>query len=324
MSFIDAVLVVFILAVAGWIIYSFLFRRKGACAGCTACTCGKDGEKACGEPACSPAGSPDKAGPDGKALIRLAVVSVCVLFVSTSAWAGHPLVTDDAGTLGKGKAQVEIGTQLWRHKDVVDATTTDKSEGGEVAASVGIGLHDRVDLVIGVPYVWQSLDTNDAFVSRADGIGDVNLDIKWRFFEHEGWGLALKPGITFPTGDENQGLGDGRTSYRLFLIGSRELGPVALHANMGYLRSPNGAGNHQDLWHASLAAEYEFVKDWKLMADVGASRNPTPGDGTHPAYALGGVAYAVTEKIRLDGGIKFGLNKAETDITYLFGVTFQF
>ncbi len=197
---------------------------------------------------------------------------------------------------------MEIGSQLWYHKNVADAVTTDKSEGGEIAASVSVGLHDRVDLVMAVPYVWQSVETNDALVSRESGIGDINLDVKWRFFEQEGWGLALKPGITFPTGNEDKGLGDGRTSYRLFLIGSRELGPVALHANLGYLRTSNNEGNHQDLWHASLAAEYEVVKDWKLMADIGVSRNPTPGDDTHPAYALGGVAYAVTEKIRLDGG----------------------
>jgi hypothetical protein len=295
MSLIHAVLVVFILTVNGLIFPGFLSRRAGVGAGCGV-----------------------------KKPLLLAVISVCVLFASTTAWAGHPLVTDDAGTLGRGKAQVEIGSQLWYHKNVADAVTTDKSEGGEIAASVSVGLHDRVDLVMAVPYVWQSVETNDALVSRESGIGDINLDVKWRFFEQEGWGLALKPGITFPTGNEDKGLGDGRTSYRLFLIGSRELGPVALHANLGYLRTSNNEGNHQDLWHASLAAEYEVVKDWKLMADIGVSRNPTPGDDTHPAYALGGVAYAVTEKIRLDGGVKFGLNKAETDITYLFGITFLF
>ena len=82
-------------------------------------------------------------------------------------------------------------------------------------------------------------------------------------------GNLLKPG--------NQPINAKQKQYPLFLIGSKELGPVALHANLGYLRTPNDAGNHEDLWHASLAAEYEVVKDLKLMADIGASRNPTPG-----------------------------------------------
>jgi hypothetical protein len=246
-------------------------------------------------------------------------------FMMTSvAFAGHPLVTDDAGTVGKGKGQIEIGSQVWHHKEAVDATTTDKMEGGEIAPVITLGLHDRVDLVAAVPYQWQSLETNGTRVSRADGLADVGLDIKWRFFDHDGWGLALKPGVSLPTGNEDQGLGSGQTAYRLFFITTKELGPLACHLNLGYIRNENNIGDNQDIWHASFAAEYEVVKNLKVMANVGTERNPVADSSTHPAFALGGVAYTLSERISVDGGVKFGLNKTETDITYLFGMTIKF
>jgi hypothetical protein len=35
----------------------------------------------------------------------------------------------------------------------------------------------------------------------------MRLDLKRRFFEKNGWGPALKPGITLPTGDAGKGPG---------------------------------------------------------------------------------------------------------------------
>lgn len=309
MSFTDVMLMVAILALAGWVFYLSFLKKKGACAGCTSSTCGK-------------ATTSRRSGQ--KDLIRLAGVLAGIFFLSSSAYANRPLVTDDAGTVGKGKGQVEIGAQTWHHKEAVNDATTNKSDGGEIAPVITIGLHDQMDLVATIPYQWRSLETNGTRVSRANGIGDAGLDLKWRFFDHDGWGLALKPGISFPTGDESQELGSGRTAYRLFFITSKELGSVACHVNLGYIRSENNTGDNQDLWHASLAAEYEVSKTFKIMGNIGATRNPTSGSGTHPAFALGGLAYLLSERISVDGGIKFGLNKAETDVTYLFGMTFKF
>jgi len=40
--------------------------------------------------------------------------------------------------------------------------------------------------------------------------------------------------------------------------------------------------------------------------------------------ALGGVSYAISERITVDGGVKFGLNDAATDVSHLFGITLKF
>lgn len=260
-------------------------------------------------------------------MIRLAmavIVLLGALLASPAAYAVHPLITDDAGTVGKGKGQVEIGSQIWRHKDSGDEFSTNRYDGGETAMVMTLGLHDRIDLAVAVPYLWWSMETNGNRISSADGISDTILAIKWRFFDSDGWGLALRPGVVLATGDEERDLGSGRTAYHLFFITSKEIGPVACHLNLGYIRNENNAGDHQDIWHTSLAGEYEVIKNLKIVANIGTTRNPASDSVTHPGFALGGIVYAISDRISVDGGVKVGLNKAETAITYLFGITVKF
>ncbi|KQC10382.1 MAG: hypothetical protein APR62_01895 [Smithella sp. SDB] len=255
---------------------------------------------------------------------RLILSMAGFFLMTTVAFAGHPLVTDDTGTQGKGRGQVEVGLSLFKDKDEADEMTTFKAEGGDMAVGVTIGLLDSLDIVMGLPYAWYSLDENDSQIGRESGISDISFDVKWRFFDKNGWSLALKPGLSLPTGDEDRGLGAGRTSYRLFLIGTKEFESVAFHVNGGYIRNENNFEERQDIWHASVAAEVEVINDLKLMANAGMERNPDPSSDNHPAFALGGIAYDVSEKITLDAGIKYGLTSTETDWTALTGLTIRF
>ncbi len=253
------------------------------------------------------------------------VLSVMGFFMMTSiAAAGHPLVTEDTGTHGKGKGHVEVGVSFFNDKDKIDETTTFKTEGGEATVWITVGLLDNLDIVLSVPYAWYTLDENNARVARANGISDITFDVKWRFFEKNGWSLALKPGVSLPAGDKDKGLGAGQVGYRLFLVGSKEFEPFAVHVNAGYIRNENNADEHRNIWHASLAAEYEVIKNLKLLANIGVERNPVSGSSDHPAFALGGVLYNLSERITVDAGIKFGLTSPETDWTYLAGLTIKF
>ncbi len=257
--------------------------------------------------------------------MKKAVLSVLGLFLmTTSAFAGHPLVTDDTGTQGKGKGQVEVGFSYFYDKDNVDELTTFKAEGGDVGVGVTIGLLDSLDVVVGLPYAWYSVRENDVRIEHEDGISDITFDVKWRFFEKDGWSLALKPGVSLPSGDEDKGLGAGRVSYRMFFIGTKEFEPAALHVSVGYIRNENNADERKDIWHASVACEVEVIKDLKLLANVGMARSPSTASDNHPAFALGGISYNVSEKITIDAGVKYGLTAPETDWTYLAGITLRF
>jgi hypothetical protein len=246
-----------------------------------------------------------------------------LLLIACPSWAAHPLITDDTGTQGKGKYQLELNGQYDRDKEEEGGISV-KSTGGQGAATLSYGIVENVDIILSIPYLWGKEEENDITVYDEKGIGDATLEAKWRLFEKDGFSLALKPGISVPTGDEDKGLGTGKIGGHIILIGSKELGPWAFHANLGYIRNENDADEQKDVWHVSLAAAYEVIKNLKLVADVGVERNTDEDANNDPAYIIGGAIFSINEKLDVDLGVKFGLSDSETDISALAGVTFRF
>jgi hypothetical protein len=259
--------------------------------------------------------------------LRLAGV-LSLLSAPVAALAAHPLVSDDTGTLGKGIQQLELTAEAARNRDAA-GTVEVRETGGEVAATLSLGLHDRVDLVVGTPTAWSRVSEDGVTVSDASGIGDVGVELKVRALELGGFSVALKPGLTLPTGDESQGLGTGAVSYGAVLILSQELGLVSLHANGAYARDEYGLAadrlaNRRDRWRGSLAATAEMTHGLQAVANVGVETNGDRASTTHPAFALAGIVYSVNERLDVDLGIKAGLNRAEADLTALAGIAARF
>jgi hypothetical protein len=257
-----------------------------------------------------------------KRVIEGAVLGM-VLFSSPVAWAGYPLITDDAETQGKGKVQVEIDSQFDWDKETTDGVTA-KSRGGQVFTLVSYGLIDTTDLILTVPYQWNRIREDGVTVYDERGISDTTCEVKWRFFEKDGLMLALKPGVKFPTGNESRGLGAGRVGYHTFFIGTKEAEPWEFHANVGYIRNENKVDEEKDIWHVSLAAGYEVFKNLELVANIGIERNRDKTASGNPAFLLGGVSYDVSENFTVDCGVKYGLTAAETDWSLMAGVAFRF
>ncbi len=241
-----------------------------------------------------------------------------LLSCATAAFAAHPLITDDTGTMGTGKAQLELNGEYGHDKeDGVTSTTT------EVGATLSHGLSETVDLVVGLPY--QHLGTKDADTTVSEnGFADTSVEVKWRFYEHGDLSLAVKPGLTLPTGDEEKGLGSGKATYSLFFITSKEMDPWAFHLNLGYIRNENTHEEGKDVWHASLASSLALTEDLTAVANFGVESNTDKLVGTDPAFFLAGLVYALSEEFALDCGIKYGLSGPETDYTVLAGITWKF
>lgn len=69
-------------------------------------------------------------------------------------FAGHPLITDDTGTQGKGGLQVELNGMVGHDRDGV---VTQKAR--EAGTMLSYGLFDNADVVLGIPY--QHISTKD-------------------------------------------------------------------------------------------------------------------------------------------------------------------
>jgi hypothetical protein len=259
-----------------------------------------------------------------KKLVNVVGILCFVLFMIAAkpGWAAHPLITDDTGTQGKGKFQIELSGE-YEHDDDDGV----KSKVTTVASAFSTGLTDTIDLVLGVPFQFSraSEDTDDGHeVTTEEGISDVSAEIKWRFFEREGLSFALKPGVTFPTGDRDKELGGDRMTYSLYLISTLEAGPTWFHANVGYIQNENKDDDRRELWQASLAMEYAAAEKLKLVANIGVDRNPEIGTETNPAFILGGVIYSLTDYLDVDMGVKGGLNDVSPDYSILAGLTWSF
>jgi len=254
---------------------------------------------------------------------KVCTLLFCIgLSAPVAAWAAHPLLTDDTGTQGKGKFQVETsGTWL------SDKTSTNGVDSKEITSFAAVvlaaGVAETVDLAVTVPYVWtETREAGD--VTKQNGITDTVVEAKWRFFEKEKLTLGFKPGIVIPTGDDEKGLGTGHYGYTAFLLSTYEMEQWAFDANLGYLHLENRADELVNRWFASIASRFKMTEHWKLVGEVGAARNPDRIDNSKPAFAQLGVIYSPTESLDLSAGYVIGLNDAEVDKTVRAGLTIRF
>lgn len=253
----------------------------------------------------------------------LTLLFLAGLLCAPSSLAARPLITDDSGTMGKGKVQLETGVEVSSWKDTEDGVET-KENITEASVALTYGLTESIDLVAGIPYAWRKVKEDGITVFDKNRFSDTSLEMKWRFFEKNGFGLALKPGITLPTGKYEDEFGSGRVTYGVTFIASKELDPFAFHVNVGYTRNENKLDERRDLWGASVAATYQVIKGLNVVGNVGLERNTDPERGTMPAFGLVGFNYAVTDYMVIDAGYKFGLNKQEVDHAVIVGLTFNF
>lgn len=249
-----------------------------------------------------------------KILRRLALV--CLL-LPTAAQAAHPLITEDTGTQGQGRFQLELTTEHG-YKDEDYAAEHERS----MAATLSWGTLENLDVIMSLPYQRISSDASGDIETHS-GRSDIGLDLKWRFFEKDDLSMALKPGATFPTGDETVGLGAGKSAYSLYLVTSYEPKPWAIHLHIGHLHNGNVADEREDIWHVSIGGWREVGK-LKIVGDIGTNANTDKNAGTDPAFLILGAIYSVTDDFDLDAGIKKGLTNPETDYTLLAGAAFRF
>lgn len=231
--------------------------------------------------------------------------------------AAHPLLTEDTGTQGEGKYQLELMADKTR--DNPPGVTVRELQ---TTAVLSYGLLENADLQVGLPELRQH--THDAGGRHArKGPLDASLDLKWRFFEREALSLALKPGITLPTGDENRGFGAGRATWGTLLVLSYEPGPLAFHSHLGYRRNNNAVDQRRDLMHLSGALTWKATDRLKLVADFSADSNPDGADRSSIRYRVLGFIYSPTPAFDLDAGLKHGHGRAATDRAFLLGATLR-
>lgn len=261
-----------------------------------------------------------------KSLIA-SIITASLLAFTCNAFAAHPLSTDDAGTQGMLKFQVEATGEFSWDKDSTDGVTT-KTNQQNLGLTFTAGLLDSLDASIAFPFMLQQITQDSTTIRDNSGLTDITLALKWRFIELGPVSLAIKPSVTVPNGDQGRGLGNGRAIYSATLISTVDLKPVAIHANLGYTHQDYVDAvrpeNRTDLWKMSLAATVELMQGLQVVAEMGTSTNTLHSSNVWPSFVTGGIIYSLTDKLDLDVGVRGGFNKPSTDLMLLAGATFRF
>ena len=230
------------------------------------------------------------------------LAALAVLSVPLAAGAEQPLVSDDAGVLGKGHGQLELGMT----RQPAGAQRTWET-------TLTYGLTDQTDVYVDTLY------TNGG--DSGSGWGDTELGLKWRLAQYGPVSLMLKPGLMLPTGDRQRGLGTGRTGAGATLVVQWESERFTLLGNARLIYQPNGQGQRQSLWQISGAALYHVTGQLQLAVDTVVARNPFPQSEKPPVFLIAGVIYSPQPWVELDIGYRHGLNGQADPHAVMAGLT---
>jgi hypothetical protein len=257
----------------------------------------------------------------------ITLLTLWSLSLSAAVYAANPLATDDTGTQGRMKLQAETNAEFGWDRDSGNGTTV-RADSQALNAVITAGVVDPLDLILAFPFSWQQVTDNGMKTYDHGGLNDISLALKWRFMEIGPASLAIRPTVTFPSGDFSRGLGNGRPAYGATLISTVEYKPATFSANVGYTHQKyTDAGrdvSRENLWNLSLAGTIEVLTGLQFAAEIGTASNASKASSDWPAFVTGGVIYSVIDNLDLSLGIKVGLSSPETDLTLLPGISFKF
>src|ERR1017187_4332787 len=154
---------------------------------------------------------------------RLTVLATTVFFLAGAApvraQGGPPLLTDDPGTPGAGRWEVNVAFTLDR--------TSAGREIGAPLVDANYGWGERVQLKLEMPWVVVSDD-----LGTRSGIGNPLLGVKWRFLDEDNAGVAVSTypqlGFNLVSASADRGLVERETSFLLPVSAVKRIGPVSL------------------------------------------------------------------------------------------------
>ncbi|MDB5821508.1 MAG: hypothetical protein JWR21_212 [Herminiimonas sp.] len=220
------------------------------------------------------------------------------LALANSARAGPPFVTDDPEPVEFKHWEVNYGvTKTWRSQS---------ASVGLPSVDINYGVAPDVQLHVQPRYSIESTTT-----TKARGIDDTEIGVKYRFFNWEQGDTSVMLGI-YPlfqigTGDKTLGQDRGRGKTFLPLWIQRNSQKWTLYGGTGYRINP-GAGNKNSVY-AGATALYQMTGSLHLGAEV-FHESPDAIDSKGTAgFNLGGIY-----NLGKDYNVLFSVGKGVTNV----------
>jgi Putative MetA-pathway of phenol degradation len=237
--------------------------------------------------------------------LGMRAIALLVLGVAcTAAFAGPPFLTDDPEPVDLHHVEVMVIDQQTRA--VIGSA-------GSVSGEANVGCAAETQCHLALPI---------AFNIRAGGhphagLGDVELGVKYRFFNRldDGWSAAVYPTLELPTGDTGQGLGNGRAQLLLPLWIQRSSGEWSWDTGLSRLINP--APDARNSWFAGLLALRSFGERLSLGAEMYRRTSAAAGDPSVTGFNVGAiVSLSPHQNLLISAGR--GLTHDETNLCSMY------
>lgn len=237
--------------------------------------------------------------------------------------ADRPGKATSACTVPLGHWQLEMGFADW---------TLQKS-GGERDTSLVLGettikygVTGSADIEVDVT-PWQRATSRFAGMrASASGVGDVNVIFKQMLTGGDSKvQVVAMPFVKIPTAKHSLGNGKWQGGILFPIAYAIPKTPLSLGLTpeMDWVADADGHGHH-------LAMEQVVTLGWQatdklnLSAELWGGWDLDPG-GTNRQYSAdGAIAYLLNDKVQLDAGANFGLNRATPDVELYGGISVRF
>ena len=232
--------------------------------------------------------------------LRDFLVTAGMLIATGAAMAqgGPPMVTDDPGTPGAGKWEINIGA--------ISSRTRGHRELAAPDADINYGWGEHIQLKADVPWVTAR---DDGQHSKA-GLGAGNFGVKWRFVDEEGAGYALS---TYPQytrsllrSSTRRGLTSSGHEFFLPLELSMDVAGVGLAVEAGRNFVSGGGANQ---WVAGVVAAHACGEGVECLAEI----HRTQSSDEHQTLVNLGLRWKLQESVTLlaAAGREFGTSTEE-------------
>jgi hypothetical protein len=240
-------------------------------------------------------------------------ISVAALACATTlAHAAHPLISEDTGTQGTGKFELEVGSEIHH------------VEGGgrvsELDPQLSWGARDDIDVILRPTYFWLTGSAADS-AGRHSGFGTTSLDVKWRPVERKPWSFAVRAGVDLPTSQGDIGPHEG--GGHVIAIATYEVDAIMATFNAAYSHLPKdiGFGERRDILRFSAGALTKLTDAVRLATDLATAQSANEFDRTWPAVGVVGFIVTVPWGFDVDAGVQLPLNKHAPSTQWMLGAT---
>lgn len=194
--------------------------------------------------------------------LLIAVMYVAALCAPAGAWAqgGPPMLTDDPGTPGDGKWEINVAAL----SDHTGDTTTYQLP----LLDMNYGVGDRIQLNVALPWLVQ----HERGEPDRSGLGASLIGVKWRFFDagEDGWQVSTYPHVESRFPAARAALSDPGVSYLLPVEAARKVGDYGINVEFGRWLRPLP---QSDSWIAGFAVSREVRDGVELVAELHDERD---------------------------------------------------